>query len=297
MEDKKILYVALALIAGITIGYMSNFFSIKNIDQGASARDSKVSDVALSISSEKDTLVNLKEEQRLFQVNCNTSSRKYVKVLSPNGRELYFSGQQITINWATCNYSNPDIFVMLTYYEPNVNGQVIATQYSMMTPNDGVQIMNLPNVPSNSPSGYPSGNYYKIAISDYAGIAGSSVHDFSDNFFTIKKLVDGCNSYLGFSTTTGSPCWIETLPEYFVTSNSAVLNGYLYSGTPTTISWYIVPLSGSPLPIYTATTSGLLSTTVTGLSPNTMYYFSACSQNTNQTSVYCANARTFTTLP
>lgn len=184
MDNKKTLYVALALVVGIVVGYVINFSSINNINQGASARYSSVSDAVSIADSNQETRVNLKKEQKRFQNNCSTSARKYVKVLSPNGGEVYTSGQQININWATCNYSNPEIFVILTYYDANSNGQVIlGYPYSILTPNDGSEVLTLPNVPSIS--GLPSGNYYKILISDNGFPMNSSNYDFSDNFFSI----------------------------------------------------------------------------------------------------------------
>ncbi len=109
-------------------------------------------------------------------------------------------------------------------------------------------------------------------------------------------FLPGCFSYLGYSTTTGLPCYIETKPATNITSTSASLQGYLYSNTPALITWKITPLSTGSIPVYTATTTGPLNPgNITGLTPNTSYYFQACVKTSTQ--MFCSGGLNFTTLP
>lgn len=296
MEDKKILYIALALVGGIMVGYMTGGANISVQDQGAAARTSTVADAVNVSATDTVSLTKLKEEQKIAQAGCTPGSRKYIKVISPNGGESFFSGQPLLVSWVSCNYPpTSNVNIIIVYY---ANGGPIYTQAQSLsyTVNDGFEYVALPVI--GNPASYQSGNFYKIFISNGPGPTGYSLSDFSDNLFTISGVsIPGCTSYLGYSVTTGLPCWIKTEPATNVTSTTASLNGFLYNGAPTTITWNLIPASTSGMPIYTATSNGQLSPgNVSGLTPNTNYMFQACSQNTSQGN-HCAGVISFTTLP
>ena len=105
----------------------------------------------------------------------------------------------------------------------------------------------------------------------------------------------GCNSYIGFSLTTGLPCFLQTNSATSITSTTAILNGKLFAGVPATISWNINPSSG--MSNYITSTTGPLTANLAGLTPNTTYQFQVCSTSpqNNGGNVTCAGWLSFTT--
>ncbi len=129
------------------------------------------------------------------ETNCLPNTAPWIKVLSPNGGETYTAGQQITVNWKSCN---------LPKQTPAAGTRTIAIELSIpsgptwpiaeTTQDDGSQLVTLPtSLPNGSPLSY--GNNFKIAVIRNDPSAQLPwLGDYSDNLFTInaKSVVSAC---------------------------------------------------------------------------------------------------------
>jgi len=156
---------------------------------------------------------------------CNSTTAPWVKVLSPNGGEVYQAGQQITVKWESCNSPSNSVLIGLSSsFNSSVNDEISTTS------NDGQETINIPFSGGAGNQPLASGNYYKIGIS----LGGNpNLKDLSDNTFTINNSVNnlppGCTSPVGYSSTTGQSCGC---------------NGSVYS----TYNGQLCPTNPSPLP-------------------------------------------------
>lgn len=233
MENKKTLYVALALVGGIIVGYMTGGANISVQDQGATARISSASD-AVSV----EQLSSGKTEVKRVKQGCSIFSRKHIRITSPNGGEVYSAGQLVSVTWNSCGYSSNTI--MIDLYSSVLNQSVELA----ITANDGQETVYIPTI--FAVQGMPPvtpGNFYKIGVSPGGN---PSLRDYSDNFFTINTgpFLPGCTSSAGFSAVNGYPCNTAGSLDF------ACLNGLNYSSTtgmacnPTqNISLYTSPIS------------------------------------------------------
>ena len=234
MDNKKTLYVALALVGGIMVGYMTGGSKISVQDQGAAARISSASD-AVSV----DQLSTGKTDSKRIQFPCSIFSRKHIRITSPNGGEVYSAGQLVSVTWNSCGYSGSTI--MIDLYSSLLNQSSELT----ITANDGQETVYIPTVLGQGMPPITPGNYYKIGV---APGGNPSLRDYSDNFFTINTgpFLPGCASSAGYSAVNGYPCNTAGSVDY------ACLNGLNYSSTtgitcnPTqNISLYTNPVSAT----------------------------------------------------
>jgi len=112
-----------------------------------------------------------------------------VKVLSPNGGEVYRDGQEIIVKWESCNITQKNVSISLLIYNDQ-NVPITSFGTTGATLNDGYEVIPLPKIkymregnPSPEIGDIKAGLYYKIVVT--AG-SGAQLQDLSDNLFTIK---------------------------------------------------------------------------------------------------------------
>jgi peptidoglycan hydrolase-like protein with peptidoglycan-binding domain len=150
---------------------------------------------------------------------CNSNSPSTIKILSPNGGEVFTAGQQITVKWESCNVTSNSIGIFLIKHNPAVPYTQSQTSGdyggfslgSYSTVDDGIEQITLPNsLNTNLTLGQ---NYFIVinGLGDATNI-GSGYHpqDYSDNLFTINNNTS-CSSQvkLIFIPETTSPDFID----------------------------------------------------------------------------------------
>lgn len=116
--------------------------------------------------------------------SCTKTTSPYIKILSPNGGELFTPGQQIKVKWESCNVKGK-VFIGFEWPSSfNTNFGITASSVN----NTGSSFYNAP-ISSNfySPNGLQYGKYYKISIKD---VDTGKIFDSSDNDFTVNQ----CNT-------------------------------------------------------------------------------------------------------
>ncbi len=238
--------------------------------------------------------------------DCMSNSSPSVTVLTPNGGEVYQAGQQIEVKWKSCNIPNTDLVdIAIQHYSPLGNGIGGANYAHNMTQlgvaNDGIETVILPTQYSNR----PFGKYFKVLVIKHPYSTSNTTYDTSDELFTINSsspfsstFPAGCNSAVGYSGTTGLPCFLDTNPATSITKNSAVLNGRLIANAPSSM-YFMYKKSGNGNAIqYTnevvQQTNGLFSISLSNLVSNTKYDFKACMNYLG--AERCAKQLNFTTL-
>lgn len=111
---------------------------------------------------------------------CNSISKPSIKVLSPNGGEVYKAGDKITVKWVSCNVStNKELVASFYYLRPGSNAGNVSASVSL---NDGIEILT---IPENSEI---LGKFYKVTVEESAGPDTKEyLGDSSDNTFTINS--------------------------------------------------------------------------------------------------------------
>ena len=107
------------------------------------------------------------------QTACDPSTPPSITVVSPNGGEVYSAGQQITIEWESCNVNQLVGATLSGFPYPS------STQFfvgNWVAANTGSQVVTIPSTA-------PPGNYV-INISTPPE-SSPGVDDWSDNFFQI----------------------------------------------------------------------------------------------------------------
>jgi len=155
------------------------------------------------------------------QVGCNSSSPSTIKVLSPNGGEVYQAGQQITVKWKNCNVTPNSIGIILIKHNPSIaytqsEGQGDYAGFSSgnySTADDGIEQITLP---TSSNTNLISGQHYFVSViglGDATNIgSGYTPGDYSDGLFTINAPIvsNPCNNNSTPSITVLSPNGGET---------------------------------------------------------------------------------------
>jgi len=189
-----------------------------------------VDDPGLNIAYHPNGLVNEANENnntltKEITIKPNTVDPS-ITILSPNGRDIYNAGQQITVKWKTENIPtglyNIQISLRYKYRVPGEDKDRTSSQTLLpesansLTKNDGSETLILPSVEElKNISGYNSyglpvfGRYYEIYIA-YTPSNYVSISDSSDSLFTINdSIIDtesGCPAGKIYSSTTGQLC-------------------------------------------------------------------------------------------
>lgn len=111
------------------------------------------------------------------------ANQSYIKIISPNGGEVYQSSQEITIKWKSCGVDkNSFIDFDLVSYSPNSNGYTGGREIGGSITNDGSETITLPNI-----SAADSGKYFKIKLYPMNQPTPTlTIVDDSDSLFTIN---------------------------------------------------------------------------------------------------------------
>ncbi len=196
--------------------------------------------------------------------SCTLTSPPSIKVLSPNGGEVYQAGQQITVSWSSCNISASDLVDIVVQHHFPQGGGIGGANYSANlnpngggTINDGTEIVILPT----QYSGRPFGTYFKILVIKHPYSVTNTINDISDNLFTINNsqtctinsfianpstILSGAASQLSWSTTgctTASISHSEAIATPL--PPSGVLSTSVFVGIPYTYP-YILKASSMP---------------------------------------------------
>ena len=131
---------------------------------------------------------------------CPSTSTPQIRILSPNGGELYTAGQQILIKWTSCNipsgYGVSANLIRNTGYSSTAGFEPVTTIpesgmtiASGVTANDGQELWNLPDVGESTVYDAGFGQVFKINLFIVPNITPSEfpqVYDFTDNLFSIN---------------------------------------------------------------------------------------------------------------
>lgn len=125
--------------------------------------------------------------------NCTQNSTPSIKVISPNGGEIYKAGDKINVKWESCNLSsNIPIQILLvstigSWFSSPLSTFELSNDNTML--NTRSAIFTIPDITSSKWTGSKDlkfGNYYKIYVSQNVA-DGIDASDYSDNSFTINS--------------------------------------------------------------------------------------------------------------
>ena len=141
-------------------------------------------------------------------VSCPPS----IKVLSPNGGEIYQAGNQITVKWTSCNVPASDkLDITLKNMDQPMEQDL--TNPGTGTSNDGSETFTL-----NLPQTMQLGTHFKVLVNDsYLTISSGQVGDWSDNLFTINGA-----GVISDTTSVATTTPVSTLSKTEVTSPTIV---------------------------------------------------------------------------
>ena len=155
---------------------------------------------------------------------CGANSTPSITVISPNGGEVYTAGQQVTVNWTSCNIPSGDL-VNIFLDIPSMNWSIGLLQDNV--PNSGSYTVTLPAkswVPT-----FPSGNIFRIAISKTLPSSALVAIDYSNSTFTIND--NSTTNTTATTTTTTDDYYSRVSTAVFVSKNAAFPNQSVTSGT------------------------------------------------------------------
>lgn len=109
---------------------------------------------------------------------CKTEDKAWIKVLSPNGGEVYQAGQQVTVKWKTCNLLRTDQIAIGLLRQSSNGFNFIENSRVYNLQNDGTEIFTLP-------SNEKAGLVYRIDVDLTRNTEVWDINDESDNLFTI----------------------------------------------------------------------------------------------------------------
>lgn len=159
---------------------------------------------------------------------CTTTSSPSITLLSPNGGEIYKSGQKITVKWKSCNVASDNINIMVIKHNSSAPYQQKEEAHSdtglslgnYNRTNDGTEEVTLP---SSMNAVVTSGQHYFISITGLVESARAvTVKDYSDGLFTINRPTPLSLTLPTPYVTSGNGIW----PPVIQTSTTA------YSCTP-----------------------------------------------------------------
>ncbi|MEN9338395.1 MAG: hypothetical protein RI945_120 [Candidatus Parcubacteria bacterium] len=140
---------------------------------------------------------------------CTYVKGTVIRVLSPNGGEVYQAGQQITVKWKTCNVPT-DANIKLGLGYNGAGGGSAGDMWlsnlfgSQDFVNDGSETITIPNNFSWPSSLISSGKYYSLSA-EYSNSA-NLIRDVSDDTFTINsQATTVCDSTVTPSIKVLSP--------------------------------------------------------------------------------------------
>lgn len=130
-------------------------------------------------------------------INCNGVSGEKIKVLSPNGGEVFQMGQTITITWETCNAQTGQTVSLAIGRVVNSMGgtQPAVSFFPFQTSNDGHETVTLSSSSTN-------GNWPFVAGSNY--IVSATLNPLPNNTHETPYINDSSDSHFTIQTSSTS---------------------------------------------------------------------------------------------
>lgn len=116
---------------------------------------------------------------------CLPETKSWIKIISPDGGEVFDMGEQVSINWISCNLpSEQDLVVNIQYKNNTTVGDVVF----LGTKNDGSENLTIPQEFVFKQKKYQAGKFYRAFIETPGIDAQAQLHleDYSDGLFTIQ---------------------------------------------------------------------------------------------------------------
>ncbi|MCX6754669.1 MAG: peptidoglycan-binding domain-containing protein [Candidatus Nomurabacteria bacterium] len=120
-----------------------------------------------------------------FNINlvAPTTTTPSIKVLAPNGGEIYQTGQQVVVKWETHNCTGNITEINLIPIDMQGGSGVT---FVKDIPNTGSYTVTLPTAQDGISSHYSFGNNFKMQVMIGGSQSNNEVTDSSDNLFTIS---------------------------------------------------------------------------------------------------------------
>lgn len=138
--------------------------------------------------NEKVKIVNEEQEENKLVSDCLPDSDPWVKVISPNGGEIFTIGQDMEVKWKTCNTKEDQmISLMISQVDTIVHEVITYDPFPSSVINDGIEIIKLkPDMSISIPS---SNNRISIILKPSPNNEKETpfVQDVSDGTFTINS--------------------------------------------------------------------------------------------------------------
>ena len=120
--------------------------------------------------------------------DCTSTSIPSIKVISPNGGEIYTTGQKINVKWSSCNITSS---ALNTFVALHKDGEWESVTYlSNATTKDGNETFTIP-------ANIIAGNY-KVRI---GSVSAKVQQDYSDNLFTINSSLVSTANWKTYTNT------------------------------------------------------------------------------------------------
>lgn len=153
--------------------------------------------------TQQETTIPVESSTKIQASASVTPCSPFITVLSPNGGEVFQSGQQVTVEWDTCNANtNDQVMIILTSTQTSFNAELATVS------NTGSATVTLPATLGGAQIPVVSGQYYKIRLEMGGRAMGQAVplSDDSDALFTIQtNQKNGCNPTDPPSITVTNP--------------------------------------------------------------------------------------------
>lgn len=224
-------------------------------------------------------------------------------VLSPNGGEVVNISKPVTVTFKSNNPAPAKHYINLV----DVNTDHAYSLDSLLGSNGLILTQEQINQSTQSITvSAPESIKLDTTHNYLIEICVNNICDKSDSTFKITSTVlpltqiypTGCNSAVGFSSTTGLPCFLDTNPATSITKSSAVLNGRIFANTPANL-YFNYKKAGNGNEMFTTPAiyqqdNGSFSYTLPGLISNTKYEFKVCMPYANLANT-CSKLINFTT--
>ncbi len=187
--------VILIIVAVLVVGAGAYFVGKNNKSNSLINQDQNTQ------ATNTNTTQNNSNQNQPQQTACNANSPTTIRLISPNGGEVYQAGQQITVKWKGCNIDPNTIGVALVkrtgntpYTQSQIEGDYSGFTLGGINPyvglaDDGSEVITLP--PSSNTNLTPGQHYFLTIMgtgdATHVG-SGYGPYDYSNGLFTINVV-------------------------------------------------------------------------------------------------------------
>ncbi len=156
-----------------------------------------------------DSSIGIKAEA--LSSSCDSTTKPWIEVLSPNGGEVYKIGDTLDIKWESCNYPHSTVDIILEDSTLEKQGFPVGTNSVFIIENvSSKNNLYQWKIPSTFGTGKPislgNGKVYRINLGDGVNYqANIAVRDKSDTLFTINSSTTNKNSTKNYGVTSADP--------------------------------------------------------------------------------------------